>query len=37
MKKRWTALFLCLCLLFTLFPVSAYAEEGWTSGVTPPK
>ena len=37
MKKRWTALFLCLCLMFTLFPVAAYAEEGWTSGVTPPQ
>ena len=36
MKKRWAALFLCLCLMFTLFPVAAYAEEGWTSEVTPP-
>ena len=26
MKKRLTAVFLCLCLLFTLFPVTAFAS-----------
>lgn len=35
MKKRLTAAFLCLCLLFTLIPATAFAEETPDSG-TPP-
>ena len=35
MKRRLTAIFLCLCLLFTLLPATALAE-GETDGVPSP-
>ena len=35
MKRRLTAAFLCLCLLFTLLPATAFAEGEPDSGVLP--
>ena len=35
MKRRLTAAFLCLCLLFTLLPVTAFAEGEPDSGMPP--
>lgn len=32
MKKRWMTLFLCLCLVFTMLPATAFAGEEQADG-----